>query len=68
MLAGSLSYDTLDAKDQAVVRAEWSARMDDRREALNLAEQFAATGRSWVELDDSGAVVAGGQVERPPDA
>ena len=68
VLAGSLSYDTLGAKDQAIVRAEWSARMDDRREALNLAEQFAATGRSWVELDDSGAVVAGGQVERPPDA
>jgi hypothetical protein len=62
VLAGSLSYDTLSAKDQAIIRAEWSARMDDRREALNLAEQFAADGRSWVELDDSGAVVDGGQV------
>lgn len=68
VLAGSRSYDTLGAKDQAIVRAEWSARMDDRREALNLAEQFAVAGRSWVELDDGGAVVDGGHAGRPPDA
>ena len=68
VLAGSRSYDTLSAKDQAIVRAEWSARMDDRRAALNLAEQFASAGRSWVELDDSGAVVDGGPAARPPDA
>jgi len=57
VLAGSRSYDTLGTKEQAVIRAEWSARMDSRREALNLAEQFAASGRTWVELDDNGVVV-----------
>lgn len=57
VLAGGRSYDTLSTKEQAVVRAEWSARMDTRREALNFAEQFGAAGRSWVELDDDGALV-----------
>ncbi len=69
VLAASRSYDTLSAKDQAIVRAEWSALMDDRRAALNLAEQFARDGRAWVELDDSGTVVHRDQAaERPPDA
>lgn len=56
VLAGSRSYDSLDAKEQAVVRAEWSARMDVIRSELNLAERFAESGRSWVELDDKGRV------------
>jgi len=60
VLAGSRSYDTLSVKEQALVRAEWSARMDSLREALNLADEFAAAGRVWVELDDNGKVV-----ERP---
>lgn len=60
VLAGSRSYDSLTAKEQAVVRAEWAERMDARREALNLAEQFAAAGRTWVELDDDGKVVKRG--------
>lgn len=57
MLAGSRSYDSLGPKEQAVVRAEWSARMDAARRELNLAADFAETGRSWVELDDKGRVV-----------
>ena len=61
VLTGSRSYDTLSAKEQAVVRAEWSARMDARREALNLAEQFAGAGRIWVELDDDGNIVEQGK-------
>jgi hypothetical protein len=59
VLSGSRSYDTLGAKEQAVVRAEWAARMDRLREELNLAEEFAAAARGWVELDDAGRVVAG---------
>jgi hypothetical protein len=47
----------LNPKEQAVVRAEWTARMTARREALDLATRFAAAGRSWVELDDDGKVV-----------
>lgn len=58
VLAGARSYDTLDAEEQAVVRAEWAERLDAHREALDLAESFAAEGRtSWVELDDTGNVV-----------
>jgi hypothetical protein len=57
VLAGSRSYDLLSTKEQAVVRAEWSTRMDTLREALNLAEEFSAGGRKWVELDDDGTVV-----------
>lgn len=60
VLAGSRPYDALGAEEQAVVRAEWSARMDAVRASLNLAEQFAAAGRTWVELDDDGNVVEGG--------
>jgi hypothetical protein len=57
VLAGSRSYDSLTAKEQALVRAEWSTRMGVAREALNLAQQFGAEGRTWVELDDDGAVI-----------
>ncbi|MCU1449632.1 MAG: hypothetical protein JWP02_1802 [Acidimicrobiales bacterium] len=57
VLGGSRAYDSLNAKEQAVVRAEWAARMDRRREALNFADQFAAEGRTWVELDDRGRVI-----------
>jgi hypothetical protein len=60
VLAGSRSYDALNAKEKAVVRAEWSTRMDTLRDALNLAEQFGAAGRTWVELDDDGKVVERG--------
>lgn len=58
VLAGSRSYDTLSAKEQAVVRAEWSERMETLRDSLNFADQFAATGRAWVELDGAGKVIA----------
>jgi hypothetical protein len=43
------------------LKAEWSARMDTRREALNLAEQFAGAGRTWVELDHDGNIVERGK-------
>ncbi|GAC1377715.1 MAG: hypothetical protein NVSMB4_07230 [Acidimicrobiales bacterium] len=60
VLAGSRSYDSLSVKEQAVVRAEWAARIDKARDELQLAEQFAAEGRTWVELDDDGEVVERG--------
>jgi hypothetical protein len=62
VLSGSRSYDLLSTKEQAVVRAEWSVRMDTLRETLNLAEAFSAAGRTWVELDDDGSVVGRGDV------
>jgi hypothetical protein len=57
VLAGRVSYDGLDPKEQAVVRAEWGERMAVYREALDLTERFVAEGRTWVELDDDGCVV-----------
>lgn len=57
VLAGARSYDTLSPKEQAVVRAEWSTRMTELRSALDLAKDFAAAGRTWVELADDGSVV-----------
>lgn len=66
VLAGSRSYDALSAKEQAVVRAEWSERIDELRDSLNFATQFAAAGRTWVELDDSGKVVERGKAKAQP--
>ena len=65
VLAGSRSYDSLSAKEQALVRAEWSTRMDVAREALNFAQQFGAESRTWVELDDDGAVVTRTGASKP---
>lgn len=57
VLAGSRAYDSLDPKEQAVVRAEWSARMDATRASLNLVAAFTESGRTWVELDEERRVV-----------
>lgn len=65
VLAGSRSYDSLGAKEQAVVRAEWAARMDEVRGALDLSSQFAMAGRTWVELDDRGRVARRGGSKEP---
>lgn len=60
VLAGSRSYDSLTAEQQAEVRAEWAMRMDERRASLDLAAAFTEAGRTWVELDDEGDVVQRG--------
>lgn len=57
VLAGAEPYDALGPKAQAVVRAAWSARMDELRTALDLATGFRDAGGTWVELDDAGEVV-----------
>lgn len=56
VLAASREYDQLPAQEQAVVRAEWAERMTARRNDLDLAQEFAGQGRSYVELDDDGRV------------
>ena len=56
-LAGRRRYDDLSAEEQAIVRTEWAQRMAARREQLNLADTFAADGRSYVELDNDGKVI-----------
>ena len=57
VLAGSRNYDALTAREQALVRAEWAARLTATREGLDLAARFAAQGRTYVEADDEGRVV-----------
>lgn len=57
VLAHRRSYDELNAKEQAVVRAEWAERIAERRRSLNLAARFRAEGRAYVELDADGHVV-----------
>lgn len=57
VLTGRRDYDELGAEEQAVVRAEWSARMDARREALDLAAEFTEAGQAYVEVDGEGRLV-----------
>jgi hypothetical protein len=57
VLAGARSYDDLDARQQAMVRAEWQERIEARLDALDLAAEFEAAGESYAELDDDGNAV-----------
>ena len=57
VMAGARSYDELDSKGQAVVRAKWARAMANRIKNLDLAAEFVAAGRPYVELDDEGQVV-----------
>ena len=60
VLAQRSSYDALTDEEQAIVRAEWAERIEERQAALDITGEFAAQGRSWVELDDDGQVVERG--------
>lgn len=64
VLAGRREYDSLTAREQAIVRAGWTERAAAEIAALNLEEEFTAEGRTFVELDDDGNVVE----YRPGDA
>jgi len=57
VLAGSRPYDDLTSREQAVVRAEWAARVQERIAAIDLVTSFTSAGRTWVELDEDGNVV-----------
>lgn len=57
VLGGAKDYDALNTEEQAVVRACWAERMAVLAGALRLDQRFAAEGRPYVELDESGAVV-----------
>lgn len=51
------SYHELDEAAQRVVRAKWDATMTGLRRDLDLATEFQAEGRGWVEGDADGNVV-----------
>lgn len=57
VLAGARRYDSLTSQEQAIVRAEWAERMGVRRGSLDFAEEFAAAGEGYAELDEHGEVV-----------
>jgi hypothetical protein len=57
VLAGHRSYDDIGSEQQAVVRADWSERVEDRIGDLDLAEEFSAQKRSYSELDERGRIV-----------
>lgn len=56
-LRGAKSYDALGSEEQAIVRAYWAERMSALLQALRLDQEFAAEGRPYAELDESGVVV-----------
>lgn len=62
VLNGRRRYDELNAHEQAVVRAEWTERLEARLEALDLGAALASEGKAYAELDEAGQVVVG----RPP--
>lgn len=68
VLAHGISYDALTDEEQAIVRAEWAERIEERRAALDMAGEFEIEGRSWVELDDDGQVVERGVKPEEPAA
>lgn len=58
VLAGRGSYDALDAEDQAVVRAEWTNRVDAVADGIDLASEFTASGRrTWIDIAPDGTIV-----------
>lgn len=70
VLARRLSYDSLSDEEQAVVRAEWASRLDERRKALDIPGRLEADGHDWAELGDDGRVVEHRAAARkaPPEA
>jgi hypothetical protein len=57
VLAGRASYDTLNVRDQAVVRAGWDERIADAQHSLDLEAEFTEAGQDWVEVDTEGNTV-----------
>ena len=57
VLAGRDSYDSLNAHEQTLVRAEWEERMTETRKGLDFEAEFLAYGGSWVDADTEGRTV-----------
>ncbi|TQC49297.1 hypothetical protein EEB14_10735 [Rhodococcus sp. WS4] len=51
VVVGRRDYDDLTGQEQAVVRAEWSERITERREGLDPAETFSRTPRPGATCD-----------------
>lgn len=57
VLAGESSYDGLNSREQAIVRAEWAERTEQRRRSLDLVAEFEAAGMPYVEQDGQGRII-----------
>ena len=56
VLDGQGDYDHLGIREQAMVRATWSERIEQTRRNLHLDRVLASQGREVAELDDDGQV------------
>jgi len=68
VLAGESSYDALDDRQQAVVRAHWAERIEELTGKLRFDREFATQRRRYVELDDEGRVVRREPARAPVEA
>ena len=57
VIGGQSGYDSLQMKEQTVVRAHWKQRIEDTRSNLRLDRRFTSEGKAYAELDDEGNVV-----------
>lgn len=57
VLTGTGSYDALGEDEQAIVREQWADRLTALRGALNYEAEFAASGESYSEVDQTGTVI-----------
>ena len=56
VLEGRASYDDLDRRSQALVRAKWAEQTAANTQGLDLEAEFTTAGRSFAYLDDNGEV------------
>jgi hypothetical protein len=63
VLAGDGSYDALQEREQAIVRASWDEQIAERISSLDLAGKFRTAGVTWVEADDEGNLVRRGSAD-----
>jgi hypothetical protein len=66
VLTGRATYDEVNDRAQAVVRAAWDAEISQRIAGLDFTDRLQASGRTWAEADDDGNVVTRGLAA--PDA
>ncbi len=58
VLAGQRSYDSVGAEDQALIRAEWTHRLDALASGIDLATEFRSAGRrTWIDIAPDGSIV-----------
>lgn len=65
VLAGEATYDGLDERGQAIVRASWDEQIAQRLARSDLAAEFTRSGRSWTEADEQGRAIRRDADARP---